>query len=102
MRRIVLLPLVAALVACRASQIPPLDEYAGAAVGQNISTVRDLVRRPGSHATTIGWQERTYTLPNGHWVYVEPDRSNCEIHYEVDGEDIIVGYTPVGSGCVYQ
>lgn len=102
MRRRVLLPLVAALTACSASQIPTLEDYADSAVGQNISVVRDLVRRPGSHATTVGWQEKTYTLPNGHWVYVEPDRANCEIHYEVDGEDIIVGYTAVGTGCAHQ
>ncbi len=102
MRRQVLLPLVAGLAACSASQIPPLEDYAGSMVGRDISVVRDLVRRPGSHANTVGWQEKTYTLPNGHWVYVEPDRANCEIHYEVNGEDIIVGYTPVGTGCRHQ
>jgi len=102
MKHAALLPLIVALGACRASQVPTIEEYAGSAVGQNISVVRDVVRRPGSRATTISWQERTYTLPSGHWVYVEPDRQNCDIHYEVNGEDIIVGYTPVGSGCVHQ
>ena len=102
MRRGVLLPLVAGLAACSASQIPTLEEYAGSAVGRDISVVRDPVRRPGSYASTVGWQEKTYTLPNGHWVYVEPDRTNCEIHYEVNGEDIIVGYTAVGTGCAHQ
>lgn len=102
MRSILFPVLIAGLTACSASQVPPLDEYAGSLVGRNISVVRDLVRRPGSYATTVGWQEKTYTLPSGHWVYVEPDRANCEIHYEVDGEDIIVGYTAVGTGCARQ
>ena len=102
MRSDLILLLVAALTGCSASQVPPLEDYAGSVVGRNISVVRDLVRRPGSHATTLGWQEKTYTLPNGHWVYVEPDRANCEIHYEVDGEDIIAGYTAVGTGCAHQ
>lgn len=96
------MPLLSGLGACSASQIPTLDDYAGDLVGRDISVVQDLVRRPTSHATSIGWQERTYTLPNGHWVYVEPDRANCEIHYEVDGENIIVGYTPMGAGCQRQ
>ena len=88
--------------ACSSSQIPTLKNYGDAAIGHNISVIRDLVRRPTSRASLAGWQEKTYPLPNGHWVYVEPDRPNCEIHYEVNGEDIIVGYTPVGSGCKYQ
>lgn len=97
-----LLLLTSGLAACSASQIPDLKDYAGSAIGQNISVVRDVVRRPDSRATTVGWQEKTYTLANGHWVYVEPDRENCEIHYEVDGEDTIVGYTLIGTGCVHQ
>jgi len=96
------LTLLAGLGACSASQIPAIDDYAGDLVGRDISIVQDLVRRSTSHATSIGWQEKTYTLPNGHWVYVEPDRANCEIHYEVDGENIIVGYTPMGVGCQHQ
>ena len=94
--------LAATLGACSASQIPTLREYGESAVGQNISVVRDVVRRPDPEARTVGWQEKTYTLANGHWVYVEQDRPNCEIHYEVNGEDIIVGYTPVGPGCTNQ
>ena len=102
MRLVLLLLPFSGLAACSASQIPPLKEYADSVVGRDISVVRDLVRRPGSHASTVGWQEKTYTLPNGHWVYVEPERANCEIHYEVNGEDIIVGYTPMGTGCQNQ
>ena len=102
MRLVLLLLPFSGLAACSASQIPPLKEYADSVVGRDISVVRELVRRPGSHASTVGWQEKTYTLPNGHWVYVEPDRANCEIHYEVNGEDIIVGYTPMGTGCQNQ
>ncbi len=102
MRNCALLLLIAGPAACSSSQVPTLREYGDSALGLDIAVVRDVVRRPGSHASTVGWQEKTYTLPNGHWVYVEPDRANCEIHYEVNGEDIIVGYTPVGRGCQNQ
>ena len=97
-----LLLLTAGIAACSVSQIPTLKEYGDSAVGQNIAVIRDLVRNPNGRASQTGWQEKTYPLPNGHWVYVEPDRKNCEIHWEVNGEDVIVGYTPVGSGCRYQ
>ena len=97
-----LLPLTLVLAGCAASQIPPIDTYANTFVGRNVAVLRDLVRRPDERSRTVGFQERTYSLANGHWVYVEPDRRNCEIHYEVDGEDIIVGWTAVGSGCANQ
>ena len=97
-----LLLVTAGIAACSASQIPTLKEYGDSAIGLNVSIVRTLVEGPNSYASRVGWQEKTYLLPNGHWVYVEPDRPNCEIHYEVNGEDIIVGYTPMGTGCKYQ
>lgn len=97
-----LMLLTLGLGACGLSQIPSLKEYGDSAIGLNISVVRKLTEGPNSYAARIGWQEKTYPLPNGHWVYVEPDRPHCEIHYEVNGEDIIVGYTPVGSGCRHQ
>lgn len=97
-----LLFLAVVLGACSASQIPTLKDYGDSAIGQNISVVREVVRRQSSYASTVGWQEKAYPLADGHWVYVEPDRPNCEIHYEVDAHDIIVGYTVLGTGCTYQ
>ena len=97
-----LLLLTLGIGACSFSQIPTLKEYGEACIGLNISVLRDSAKRPTSYASRIGWEEKTYTLANGHLVYVHPDRRNCEIHYEVNGEDIIVGYTPMGTGCKYQ
>jgi len=94
--------LAAGLAGCSLSQIPTLKEYGDAAIGRNISVIRGLVEGPNSYGTRVGWQEKTYPLANGNWVYVDPDRPNCEIHYEVNSADIIVGYTPVGTGCRYQ
>lgn len=94
--------LVVALAGCSTSQIPTLRDYGDSAIGQHIDVVREVVERQSSYARTIGWQETAYPLANGHWVYVEPDRPNCEIHYEVDEHDIIVGYTVLGSGCADQ
>jgi hypothetical protein len=97
-----LLLLTAGIGACSSSQIQTLDEYGKACVGLNISVVRELTKGPNSYATRVGWEEKTYALANGHLVYVQPDRPNCEIHFEVNGEGIIVGYTPLGTGCKYQ
>lgn len=90
------------LLAGACSQVPGLDEHAGSTIGQDVDLLRKRVAAPQGHGSRMGWQEKTYQLDNGHWVYVEPDRRDCEIHYEVNGGNLIVGYTPVGSGCRYQ
>ena len=96
-----LLLLTLSLGAC-SSQIPTLKEWADGLVGRNVADLRALAVPPGSYSSRTGWQERTYHLGNGHWVYVQPDRPNCEIHFEINSEDTIIGYTPIGTGCRYQ
>jgi hypothetical protein len=95
------LALALALGAC-SSQIPTLRDWAEPLVGRNVGELRTLELAEGSYASRTGWQERSYTLGNGNWVYVHPDRPNCAIHFEVNRDDRIIGYTPVGTGCRYQ
>jgi len=89
------------LVAC-VSQIPTLEDWADPLVGKNVADLRALSVAPGSYSFRTGWQHRRYNLGNGNWVYVQPDRPDCEIHFEINSEDLIVGYTPVGNGCRNQ
>jgi len=89
------------LVAC-SSQIPTLKDWADALVGKNVADLRALSATSGSYSSRTGWQHKRYNLGNGNWVYVQPDRPNCEIHFEINSEDLIVGYTPIGKGCRYQ
>lgn len=96
-----LLLLALSLVAC-SSQIPTLKAWADGLVGRSVADLRALAAPSGSYSSRTGWQEKRYNLGNGNWVYVQPDRPNCEIHFEINSEDTIVGYTPIGSGCRYQ
>ncbi len=96
-----LLLLALSLVAC-SSQIPTLKDWADGLVGRNVAELRALAVPSGSYSSRIGWQHKRYNLGNGHWVYVQPDRANCEIHLEINCEDLIVRYTPIGTGCRYQ
>jgi hypothetical protein len=77
------------LAAC---SIPSLKTYTKEAIGTPISRKIEIMSKPNSWATSIGWKEKTYKLDNGNWVYVEPDRPGCFIHWEVNPEGIIVGY----------
>ena len=79
--------------------IPSVGQQTRETMGQPISVVIKSVSRPGSYASSIGWKETTYKLDSGNWVYVEPDRPNCLIHWEVNPQGLIVGYKLEGKGC---
>lgn len=84
---------------CLISQIEPFEKAANSWIGHSIKEIREINKRSGSYASRIGWKETTYQLNNGHWVYVEPDRKDCLIHWEVNQEDKIINYTIEGDGC---
>lgn len=84
------------------AQLPGLDDHAGRHIGHDVAQVREHVAAPRGFGSPTGWQEKAYRLDNGHWVCVEPYRRHCEIHYEVNGQDTVVGYTPMGAGCRYR
>jgi hypothetical protein len=69
---------------CLTSQIVSLEKYAEGWIGQPINELKEVISRSGSYASRIGWQEVAYEPPNGNWVYVQPDREDCFIHWEID------------------
>jgi hypothetical protein len=89
------------LVAC-VSQIPELRDWADQNVGRPVAELEAIDARPQSYASRIRWQRTTIPLAGGNWIYVHPDRPDCQIHFEVNPAGIIVGYSPVGAGCRNQ
>ena len=79
--------------------IPTIQEYTKHWIGRPIEDMRRIVYHKESYASQIGWQEKTYKLDNGNWMYVEPDKKDCFIHWEVDQQGIIVGYRLEGNSC---
>lgn len=75
------------------SQIAPSKTAAGRWISRPIQEIREVSERLGSYANRIKWKEKTQNLENGNWVYVEPDRQDCFVHWEVNREGIIIGYT---------
>lgn len=81
------------------SQIVSKTEYTKNMIGVPIEKLKEAIARPESYPSSIGWQEKTYTLDNGNWVYVEPVRPDCFIHWEVNSNGIIIGYKTEGKRC---
>ncbi len=92
---------LATLTAC-VSQIPRLKDWADANVGLPIAELQAMEAQPQSYSSWRGRPPRQYPLPGGNWVHVHPDRDNCDVHFEVNPDGIVVGYTLQGTGCRYQ
>jgi hypothetical protein len=76
-----------------------VNESAPKWIGRPIKDRQNMMFRSGDYPSSIGWQEKTYTLNNGNWVYVEPVRPDCFIHWEVNPQGIIIGYKTEGKRC---
>ena len=81
------------------SQIVSLKEYRKGWLGRPIEEKKQIISRESSHASRMGRKETTYQLDNGNWVYVELDRKDCFIHWEVNPQGVIVGVKTVGKDC---
>ena len=90
--------LVLAIAACT-SQIVPLSSYADSWIGQSIDDLILAMGRPTSYASRIGWQEKIIQHPNGDITYLEPVKIDCQIHWKVNKDRIIVSSQTVGTHC---
>ena len=76
-----------------------LAEHRQEWITRPLSELKQTMSRPDSYASKIGWKETTYQLANKNYVFVEPMSADCSVHWEVNPEDIIVGFRAKGSGC---
>lgn len=97
--KLIAIALLFLLTGCLVSQIEPLQKSMKSWVGHSVEELREINERPGSYASRIDWEEKTYQLDDGHWVYVEPVREGCFIHWEVNTEGNIEGYHTEGERC---
>lgn len=64
-----------------------------------LSELKQEMSNPDSYASKIKWEETTYQLANGNFVFVEPVGRDCSVHWEVIPKGIIVGFQARGNGC---
>jgi hypothetical protein len=81
-----------------ASQLS-LEDRGNYWIGRPLAELKQEMKSPDSYASKIGWNEITYPLVNGDFVYVEPVSADCSLHWEIDPGGIIIGYQVEGNGC---
>ncbi len=68
-------------------------------IARPLSELKEEMKSPDSYASKVGWQETTYPLADGNYVFVEPLSVDCFVHWEVNRSGIIIGYKAKGKGC---
>jgi hypothetical protein len=81
------------------SQIAPLKDSSEQQIGRPFEELKVIITRSESYPSRIGWEEKTYQLESGNWVYIEPVRPDCFIHWEINKQGIIVSYKTEGNRC---
>lgn len=80
-----------------------VKNWAESGIGVHIDKLREVDAKSASDTRTymhkVNWKETTYPLKNGNWVYVTPIRKGCFVHFEVNRDGIIVGYSLEGDRC---
>ncbi len=94
-----LFALIVLLILCGCPQIASIQTSASKWIGHPYRDREELMGRPEGYAHMIGWHEQRYRLVNGNYVYIEPARPGCFIHWEVDQANIIVGVKTEGDRC---
>jgi len=76
-----------------------LEDLSREWIARPLSELKQEMKSPDSYASRIGWKDTTYPLPNGNFVYIQPVRNDCYVHWEVNQGDTIIGYHAKGNGC---
>ena len=76
-----------------------LEEHRNKWIARPLSELKQAMNKPDSYAKKVQWEETTYPLANGDFVFVEPISNDCSVHWEVHPEGIIIGFRTKGNGC---
>lgn len=93
-----LLAILAALTGC-SSMEKRIDDYGNSWISRPLSELKQEMKRPDSYASKIDWDENTFPLANGYYIFIEPFSRDCFIHWKINPQDRIIGYFPKGQGC---
>jgi hypothetical protein len=76
-----------------------IDDYGNSWISRPLSELRDEMKKPDSYASKINWDENTFDLAKGYYLFIQPFSENCYIYWKINPQNRIVGYFPKGQGC---
>ncbi len=64
-----------------------------------LSEMKQAMKNPDTYASKTKWEETSYPLAKGYFIFIEPFNEDCLIHWKINPRDIIIGYFTEGKGC---
>ncbi|MGO9377781.1 MAG: hypothetical protein ACLPN1_01630 [Dissulfurispiraceae bacterium] len=98
MKKFFFLALLLSIIGCTSME-KKVDEYGSSWISRPLSELKQEMKSPDSYASQIDWDETTYQLANGYYIFVEPFSKDCFIHWKINPKDTIIGYFGKGTGC---
>lgn len=92
------LALLSSIIGCTSME-QKVDEHGSAWVSRPLAELKQAMKSPDSYASKIDWDETTYKLANGYYVFVEPFSKDCFIQWKINPKDTIIGFFAKGKGC---
>lgn len=68
-------------------------------ISRPLSELKQAMKNPDTYASKTNWDETSYPLAKGYFIFVEPFNEDCLIHWKINPRDIIVSYFTEGKGC---
>jgi len=98
MKKFFFLALLLSLLGCTSME-KKVDEHSSSWISRPLSELKQAMKSPDSYASKIDWDETTYPLANGYFIFVEPFRRECFIEWKINQRNIIIGSFAKGRGC---
>lgn len=98
MKRFCLAVILLSIIGCTSKEAK-VNAHMTSWISRPLSELKIAMKSPDSYASKVDWDETTYQLANGYYIFVEPFSKDCFIHWKINPRDIIIGYFVKGVGC---
>jgi hypothetical protein len=76
-----------------------VEDHGNEWISRPLSEMKQEMKNPNTYASKTNWEETTYPLAKGYFIFVEPFNEDCLIHWKINPRGIILSYFPEGKGC---
>ena len=76
-----------------------IEDHGNDWISRPLSEMKQAMKNPDTYASKTNWDETTYPLAKGYFIFVEPFNEDCLIHWKINPRGIILSYFPEGKGC---
>jgi hypothetical protein len=98
LRKCCMVGILVLLLGCTSME-KKVEDHGNEWISRPLSEMKQAMNNPDTYASKTNWEETTYPLAKGYFIFVEPFNEDCLIHWKINPRGIILSYFPEGNGC---